>query len=99
MILRHDSHKVEIADNALIALAMFSVGRHDLVITDLRIPGLSGVELAREIRELQPRQPIVCITGDETQCDETDNALFSAILAKPLTMDKLRAAVCAFAAA
>jgi|ERR1043166_5256355 DNA-binding response OmpR family regulator len=92
MILQRDRHQVEIADSALAALAMFSANRYDLVITDLGLPGLSGAEFAREIRELHPQQPIVCITGDAEGCGSWDT-LFNAMIEKPLTIDKLRAVV------
>lgn len=37
---------------------------YDLVVTDVHLPGESGVELARRIRAVRPQQPVVFMTGD-----------------------------------
>lgn len=38
--------------------------RFDVVVTDVHLPGASGVDLARRIKEVRPEQPVVFITGD-----------------------------------
>jgi DNA-binding response OmpR family regulator len=38
--------------------------RYDLVLTDVHLPGESGVDMARRIHEQQPDQPVVFVTGD-----------------------------------
>lgn len=38
--------------------------RFDVVLTDVHLPGQSGVDLARRIHEMRPEQPIVFMTGD-----------------------------------
>jgi signal transduction histidine kinase len=69
--------------------------RFDLVITDLTMPGLTGVELARRIREIRPDIPIILSSGyaDEVP-EETLKALrISEVLPKPFQMQALGAAV------
>ena len=48
------------------ALAVFREpgSRFDVVVTDVHLPGQSGLDLATEMRMLQPQQPIVFVTGD-----------------------------------
>jgi CheY-like chemotaxis protein len=48
------------------ALAQWSeqIPKIDLLITDLHMPDMNGVELARRIRELRPTLPIVFVSGD-----------------------------------
>jgi CheY-like chemotaxis protein len=38
-------------------------GKFDLVITDLTMPGLDGVKLGAQVRQLQPRLPVILMTG------------------------------------
>jgi DNA-binding NtrC family response regulator len=45
------------------ALACFEGERFDLVVTDLRMPGVSGMELLARLRELAPDVPVVVITA------------------------------------
>jgi two-component system OmpR family response regulator len=56
------------AEDGQAALAALSSCRDSLqlVITDINMPGMDGVEFAREFRPLCPRVPILFITGRET---------------------------------
>jgi putative two-component system response regulator len=48
------------------ALDLFSADRFDLVITDIRMPGMSGHELVQRIRAVDPQVPVLVITGQGT---------------------------------
>jgi signal transduction histidine kinase len=79
------------ADAALGALAN---GRPvDLVLSDIMMPGgVSGLELAREIRRRQPDLPVVLVTGFAEAAAGIDDGQFGLLL-KPYTMDSLVAAL------
>ena len=67
----------------------------DLVITDLTMPGMTGVDLAREIRQVRPDIPIILSSGfaDEVP-EETLRALgIVEVLPKPFQMQALGTAV------
>ncbi len=65
-------------------------GPFDLVLTDLWMPGQSGADLARIIREEKIADiPVVAVTAD-TQLSAEDRQLFTDILYKPITLDPLR---------
>src|SRR5688572_25632682 len=49
---------------AMAAEEVASDERYDVVLTDVNLPGESGVDLARRIRAHQPGQPVVFMTGD-----------------------------------
>ncbi len=59
----HSGHKVTIAPSAEEALERLEKGDIDLVVTDIRLPGLSGVELTKRIQETSPDVPVIVITG------------------------------------
>lgn len=66
------------------ALARFAAEDWDVVLTDLAMPGRNGEELAAEIKQLNPRMPIVLMTG-MSKVTVKSPELFDAILNKPFT--------------
>ena len=58
---------VTTAANAKEALLKLQEESFDLVYADIRMPGISGIELAEQVKEKQPWTPIVIITGYETE--------------------------------
>jgi two-component system, response regulator FlrC len=52
-----------IASNAEQALQKIAAGRIDLVISDIQMPGLSGLELLRILKEQQPDLPVLLMSG------------------------------------
>ena len=51
------------ADNGQSALLVSSKEKFDLIIMDVRMPVVSGIEALREIKRMQPRQPVVMVTA------------------------------------
>ena len=63
----------------------------DILVTDYRLPGLNGVEVARRVRQLTGKElPVVLMTGD-TSSNEIDAARLSnySVLHKPVDTDQL----------
>ena len=91
-VLGHEGIAAQSVDEALVAL---SRQRFDLVITDLHMPGLSGIEFAQRIRASLHQTPVVLMTG-QTDIEDTDampRGLFDAVLPKPANLDALQACV------
>src|SRR5262245_50808998 len=65
-ILREDGYTVETAGNAEDALERFRSETYHLLITDLFLPGKSGVDLTKAVHEGCPATAIVLITGHAT---------------------------------
>jgi PAS domain S-box-containing protein len=62
-MLASAGHVVSTAGSGDAGIAAFSQGEIDLVLSDLGMPGMSGWEVVRQIRELDPAVPMVLITG------------------------------------
>jgi CheY-like chemotaxis protein len=67
--------------------------RFDLVITDYTMPGMTGTQLTRKIKEINPDIPVVMCTGISLDPEQVEGVDFEKILMKPLDMDGLLVAV------
>ena len=56
-------YQVEEARDGMEALERFRDGRHDVVITDLSMPRMDGIELTHELHKLDPMVPVLMLTG------------------------------------
>jgi len=73
------------AGSAEKALARLHEGPVDLVLTDLGMPGVGGVELIERLRRLRPTLPVIAMTGgDEPLHDEARAAGADEVLRKPV---------------
>jgi two-component system, OmpR family, response regulator RegX3 len=68
-MLRREGYEVEIAENGPAALTRFDRGGADLVLLDLMLPGLSGTEVCRELRN-RSKVPIIMVTARDTEVDK-----------------------------
>ncbi len=62
-VLKEDGHRVEAAASGREGLAKFQSGDFDLVLTDLRMPDISGLDLIREGRAFRPEARWIIITA------------------------------------
>ncbi len=90
--LRTDGHEVLTAGSGEEALAIMAGQDFDVVISDIIMPGVSGIELLRKARALQPRTPVVLITAFATvqTAVEALREGASDYVIKPLKFDDLR---------
>ena len=56
-------HMCHVADTAEQAITWLDQGAYDVVLTDISMPGLSGVELLGHVRQRQPDTPVIVISG------------------------------------
>lgn len=61
--LLEEEHFCHVAETAEKALAFLESDSYDVVLTDLSMPGLSGLELLGHVRQRQPETPVIIITG------------------------------------
>ncbi len=89
LLLRIDRHTVVAATNGKEALALFGQQPFDLVILDYAMPEMQGHELAKNIRQIAPAQPILMITAYLEKVVDSDIPVDD-ILSKPFGIDDLR---------
>jgi two-component system response regulator PilR (NtrC family) len=95
ILLGKQGHRVEAAADVKGALARVAEGGVDLVITDLRLGGDSGIEVLRRVKEASPATEVVMVTAFAT----TENAIQAMKLGaydyvlKPFKVDELRLVV------
>ena len=66
LMLEQSGHRVISARGGAEALALFAESPElDVVLLDVVMPGMSGVEVFREIRRLKPKQPVLFVTGHD----------------------------------
>jgi CheY-like chemotaxis protein len=68
MVLESDGYRVALASDGLDALKAIEVERPDIVVTDLQMPNMNGLELVSEIKGRYPNIPVILATavGSET---------------------------------
>jgi CheY-like chemotaxis protein len=92
-LLRRLGRRVEEAASGPAGLALLQQTPVDLVLTDLRMPGLTRWEVARLAKGLHPGLPVVLVTGSAATLppDQPGRQCVDAILAKPCGVANLQA--------
>jgi DNA-binding NtrC family response regulator len=80
------------------ALNLFRKERHNLVISDVRMPGMNGMDLLKWIKSISPKTPVLLITGyrptksqEEAMATKADGYLI-----KPFELERLRLIITQF---
>jgi len=94
-MLTIDGHFLTTCSDGFEALKSLSEGEYDLMITDLGMPGMSGLELAKSAHDDNPSLDIAMITGWGTQLsqEEISSSGIKSLLAKPFHINDIQALV------
>ncbi len=90
-ILSDDGFEVIHAFNGYEALKKIETASPDIVLLDIWMPGMDGIETLKEIKKIAPNLPVVMITGHgsiESAVDATKSGAYD-FLEKPLSLDKV----------
>jgi DNA-binding response OmpR family regulator len=92
--LRKDGYQVTSAEDGREALQRFAEGRFDLVILDLMLPKLDGVEVCRQLRS-RSQVPIIMLTAKGDEMDKVTGLEMGAddYITKPFSMREFRSRV------
>ena len=93
--LEHEGYTVSTAASGQEALHILENTLHDLVITDLRMPGMSGIDLLRQIRANYPRVAVIIVTAHGSHKNVMEALKLGAYdhITKPVNPDALRSIV------
>jgi CheY-like chemotaxis protein len=94
-ILASAGHRITEAAGGAEAISMLGSERFDVVVTDLGMPEISGLEVAREAKRHDPPVPVILLSGWAIREDEArvKEAGIDCVLVKPCLMDDLVRAV------
>ena len=81
----------EVAYDGEQALNAVKKGSHDVMVLDLRMPGIDGIEVLRKVKKTKPDMQVVVLTGHGTEKDEKEAKRLGAFayLKKPVDVDTL----------
>ena len=84
-------YDVDVAHDGRVALERMRLFSYDLLITDLKMPGMDGLEVIHEARRLNASLPVIIITGFSTEATaiEAANLGVSGYLTKPFKVPKV----------
>jgi DNA-binding NtrC family response regulator len=93
--LSDDGYTIDTFRTAEEAWAWLQSGESDLVISDLRLPGMSGLDLARKLRRGRHAQPVILVTayGTPETLERIRRAGVADCFPKPFPVDMLRRSV------
>ena len=91
-VFRHEhAYKVEIARDGADALVELQRGQYDLVLLDMYMPRMTGLELLAQMRHLKLQTPVLMLTGNDdtrTAADALASGIF-AYIPKPFDLQHL----------
>jgi two-component system, chemotaxis family, chemotaxis protein CheY len=97
-VLEADGHSVTACSNGREALHAIAAHRPDLVITDVYMPEMDGIEFITLIREDHPDLPVVAVSGGSLASadfvlEDASQLGANAVLPKPYDVDEMRRTV------
>jgi two-component system response regulator PilR (NtrC family) len=94
-VFLRDGYEVDSADSAEAAFKLLEDRSYDLIITDIILPGISGIELLTTYRKTNPAQKVMVITAyaSLTTAVESIKAGACDFIIKPLMHDEMKKAV------
>ena len=89
--LKPTGYEVTVECDPHVALETFKDGEFDVVITDVRMPGMSGIELMKELREYDPGSRVIIMTAYSNLDDSIAALNYNAVayLNKPVDFIEL----------
>jgi two-component system, chemotaxis family, chemotaxis protein CheY len=90
-LLQELGHEVEEAADGAQALERYVIHHHDVVVLDMVMHGMYGLEVLTKLRELNPKLPVIIVTADiqKSTRAQVQAAGAAAIVNKPMKKEEL----------
>lgn len=90
-ILGIEGYQTVVAHNGFDAIDLFKKEKVDLILLDVKMPGLDGIETYAELRKIDPNVPVIVITGGfaKANAEKILKAGGKAVLYKPFSAEEL----------
>ena len=88
--LAEEGYKVTAVQNAQAALEALSKEKFDLLITDIRMPGKNGIELATQVISQYPDMPVIINTAYQSYKDDFKTWAADAYIVKSSSLNELK---------
>ena len=95
MILNEDGYDVDLQETGYGAMDAMGKYDYDLLMADLRLPDIDGMQVVKKIKETKPDTEVIVITGYATSSLAVDAMKLGAhdFIAKPFTEEQIRSAI------
>jgi DNA-binding NtrC family response regulator len=90
-VLEYENHQVELASDGIEGLELFSKNKYDVVLCDIKMPKMDGLEVLDKIHEIAPDATVIMISGHgniDTAVDAIKKGAFD-FIEKPLDLNRL----------
>jgi len=95
MVLSEEGYDVNLAGTGALAMKAFQEKKFDLLVADLRLPDINGMEIIRQVKEQKPETEVIVITGYGTTATAVEAMKIGVhdFLPKPFTEDQIKTAI------
>ena len=92
IVLKNEGYEVIAVESAIIALKKLKKEMVDLIISDIKMPEISGIELLRKVKSIDQEIPVIMITGFASTNDAVEAMKLGAedYIIKPFNLDELK---------
>ena len=90
-ILEYEKHEVDLAENGPTGIDLFSNNNYDVVLCDIKMQGMDGIEVLEKLHEMSTLTPIIMISGHgniDTAVEAIKKGAYD-FLEKPLDLNRL----------
>ena len=88
-----EGYLVDSAVNGDDALAKFRLNPPDLVVLDINMPGMNGIEVLRQMKEMRAKLPVILSSASQEYKQDFGSWASDAYVVKSANMDELKATV------
>jgi len=95
MVLSEEGYTVNLADTGQLAMEAFRQKRFDLLVADLRLPDIDGMEVIKQVKAEKPETEVIVITGYGTTATAVEAMKLGVhdFLPKPFTEDQIKTVI------